>query len=54
MSVKNAENNFLLTDTEILKIDSPRNSIEVFKVIFVEQDERWAVVAANWGNSKNK
>ena len=50
MSVKNAGDRFLLTDTEILKIDSPRNSIEVFKVIFIEKDERWAVVAANWDN----
>lgn len=48
MSVKNAGENFPLNEKEILKITSPRNFIEVFKVIFIEKEERWVVIAANW------
>jgi hypothetical protein len=49
MSETNAGSAFPLNNKNaILQIDSPKNSIEVFKVIFVEENERWAVVAANW------
>jgi hypothetical protein len=48
MSVKNAGESFPLTKKEILKINSPRNSIKIFKVIFIEETERWTVVAADW------
>lgn len=33
---------------EIKKINSPKKSIKIFKVVYVDKEERWAVVAANW------
>ena len=49
MSEKNGGEDFdLLQDDLILKINSPRNSVNTHKVVYKNIEERWVIVALRW------
>ena len=49
MSEKNGGEDFdLLQDDLILKINSPRDIVNTYKVVYKNIEERWVIVALRW------
>ena len=49
--MRGAGNNFLLSNSNILNINSPtRNVTGPYAVVHTDQNDRWAIVALDWDN----